>query len=286
MTPMVRYKTEQQITGMRDDDLDARFKVCRNGKAFYINVLPSHFTYSPTMTDKYLSYLEVLRSGEEVLGDIYDTDVYEWIIAPFEPLFDELALDPPGDLKAIWITLRDHLFPDFCLFDLDIVNGKTGRTQCPMVLINNCQTECFFRSYTSGLIHTANLGSRLNLYHLCGVVMDDDSFILRLLLTNINKRDCPLPTRIHTGKPDELPAAIRKKWVAQLDATITELHKAGVVWGDVKAENVLIGRQSKACITDFGSGYTDGWVGDELAGTVEGDLVGMAKLRNYILSSQ
>lgn len=46
------------------------------------------------MTNKYNSYLEVLRSGQEVLGEIYDTDIYDWVMAPFEPFFTSLAPDP------------------------------------------------------------------------------------------------------------------------------------------------------------------------------------------------
>lgn len=46
------------------------------------------------MTNKYKSYLEVLKSGQEVLGEIYDTDVYDWVMAPSEPFFTNLAPNP------------------------------------------------------------------------------------------------------------------------------------------------------------------------------------------------
>jgi hypothetical protein len=82
MAAKLRYEVEHYIISTRDDDRDARFMVRRNGRVFHIRVSPSQFVNSLMMTDKYLSCLEVLRSGEEVLGDIYDTDVYEWITAP------------------------------------------------------------------------------------------------------------------------------------------------------------------------------------------------------------
>ncbi|RSL94104.1 hypothetical protein CEP52_012818 [Fusarium oligoseptatum] len=313
MTAAPRYEIEHHITSTRDDDHDARFTVRRNGKAFYIKVSPSQFSNSPMMTEKYLSYLEVLRSGEEVLGDIYDTDVYEWVMAPFEPLFAELAPSPPCLPEDIMITLQDHLFPEFFVFALDIVDEKAVPAPCRSgtitssavvpgitlsfkdpedalfkppnkVLIDNRQTECFFKPCNSSvqikqelkaykMILAAGLDSQLYLCHLYGVVMDDSDFILGLLLTYINNGDCPLSTRIHPDDPDDPPPAIRERWVGQLDAALAGLHKAGVVWGDVKAENVLIDRDNNAWITDFGGGYTEGWVDKEIAGTVEGDLV-------------
>ncbi|KAG5658598.1 hypothetical protein KAF25_010779 [Fusarium avenaceum] len=312
MTPAPRYEIEHHITSIRDDDRDARFKVRRNGKAFYIS--------------------------EEVLGDIYDTDVYEWVMAPFEPLFAELALKPPDLPEDVSITLRDHLFPEFFVFALDIVDEKL----CPRritaeepphrpsfirfdndflddletwtafydpagiilsfkdpedalfkppnkVLIDNCQTECFFKPCNSGvqikqelksykMIHAAGLDSQLYLCHMYGVVMDDCNFILGLLLTYIDNGDRPLSTRIHPDDPDDPPAEIRERWVGQLDDTLSGLHKAGIVWGDVKAENVLVDKDNNAWISDFGGGYTKGWVDKEIAGTVKGDLMGRRDL--------
>ncbi|KAK8140592.1 hypothetical protein G3M48_003483, partial [Beauveria asiatica] len=72
---------------------------------FYIQISPSNFVNSPVMTEKYLVYLEVLQSGEELIGEIYETDVFEWVVKPFEQLLV-------------------HLFPDFFIFDLDIIDEK------------------------------------------------------------------------------------------------------------------------------------------------------------------
>ncbi|TWU75868.1 hypothetical protein ED733_005552 [Metarhizium rileyi] len=74
----------------------------------FTSISPSTFVNSPIMAEKYLVYLEVLRSGEEVLGEIYETDVFEWVVKPFEQLL--------------------HLFPDFFAFDLDIIDEKVMST--------------------------------------------------------------------------------------------------------------------------------------------------------------
>ncbi|KAI1018545.1 hypothetical protein LB503_005606 [Fusarium chuoi] len=346
MAETPRYMIEGILTNLRSDNHNARFSVRRNGKVFYINISPTQFTNSPNMTEKYMSYLEVLKSGEEVIGDIYDTDVYEWVMAPFEPILVELAPPPDCPPKDIKITLQDHIFPEFFVFDLDIIDEKL----CPRriavkdspsrpsfirfdddfpddletwtafydpvgiilsfkdpkdalfkppskVLIDNCQTECFFKPSTSGvqikqelktykLVHAAGLDSQLNLCHLYGVVMDEYDYILGLLLTYIDNRGCPLSTKIAPGYPGNPPVSLREKWMRQIDAAVSGLHKAGIVWGDVKAENVLVDHDNNAWITDFGGGYTQDWVSKEIAGTMEGDRMGMAKLREFIFPSQ
>ncbi|KAH7270866.1 uncharacterized protein BKA55DRAFT_497767 [Fusarium redolens] len=294
------------------------------------------------MTEKYMAYLQVLKSGEEVIGDIYDTDVYEWVMAPFESFLVELAPPPECQPKDIKITLHEHQVPEFFVFELDIIDEKL----CPRrvaaetspvrpsfvtfdddflddletwttfydpagivlsfedpedalfkppnkVLIDNCQTECFFKPCNSGvqmkrelktykMIHATGLDSQLNLCHLYGVVMDEHDFILGVLLTHIDNRGCPLSTKIAPEEPDDPPPEVRERWMGQIDAAVSGLHEAGIIWGDVKAENALIDQDDNAWVTDFGGGYTKGWVDKEVAETMKGDRMGMAKLREFI----
>jgi hypothetical protein len=89
---------------------DARVR--RNGKVFYILVSPSQFFNSPATTEKYLSYLVMLRSGEEVIGDLFPTGVFGWATLLFEPL---LAEPRPGDDTEIKATLQEHSSQSFYL---------------------------------------------------------------------------------------------------------------------------------------------------------------------------
>ena len=93
---------EHHSYSLNDDDYDTDFTVRRNGKVFYIKVSPPHFINSDVTKRKYLSYVELLKSGEEVLGDIYESDVYEWLLPPFDPFLTELAPDPhdPANTKV------------------------------------------------------------------------------------------------------------------------------------------------------------------------------------------
>ncbi|KAG9506612.1 hypothetical protein J7337_000145 [Fusarium musae] len=176
------------------------------------------------MTKKYMPYLEVLESREEVIGDIYDTDVYKWVMAPFEPLLLELAPPPECDPKDIRITLEKHIFPEFLVFELDIVDEKL----CPR-----------------------------------RVAVEESLYIT-------------------PGEPDNPPHEVKQRWMEQIEAAVSGLHGAGMVWGDVKADNVLIGQDNNAWVTDFGGGYTKGWVDKEVAETMEGDRMGMVRLREFI----
>lgn len=344
MSDLPKHRIEYHSTGMDADDLIAHFKVRRNGKVFYIKVLPDNFVNSPEMTKKYLIYLEVLWSGEEVIDDVYDTDVYEWLMTPFKSFLLELAPPPPGDPKDIVLSLQQHLFAEIFTFELDIIDEQ----RCPRqilgkkvpiypsncyfeddfldglekwtkfkdpakiilsfespedalynsprkVLIENGQIGCFYKPCHSRLeamkelttykkILEANLyndtDDKVNICKLHGVVIDESDFILGILLSYI---DCPgsaaLSWRVIPEDTEDPPLALRKKWVKQLETSLAKMHKAGIVWGDVKAENVLLDKQDNAWITDFGGGYTHGWVDKELAGRVEGDLMAMRRIR-------
>ncbi|KAI1411870.1 hypothetical protein F5Y13DRAFT_190873 [Hypoxylon sp. FL1857] len=336
-----KYEIEYHVTSIHDDE--ARFKVRRNGKVFHIRIFPWEFVNSPDTKEKYMSYLEILRSGEEVIDGIFDTDVFDWAMRPFEPFFAELAPDLalPRGYEDIRVTLWDYLNPDFFVFNLDIVDEELRPRRLEMeespyfsmppvwleddfsdlswttvydpaqvvlsfenpedalfkpprkVLIDNEQTTCFFKQADSTVrtrielnaykkIAAAGLDPSVRVCRLHGVVMDKD-FVIGMLLTYIDHDGCALSSRVD---PDHPPASVKQRWVDQLDSTISELHKAGVVWSDVKAENVLIDREDNGWIIDFGGGYTQGWVDPQIAGTVEGDLAGMAKLRDFIFQKE
>jgi Ser/Thr protein kinase RdoA (MazF antagonist) len=60
------------------------------------------------------------------------------------------------------------------------------------------------------------------------------------------------------------------------------LHTQHIIWGDGKAANVIIDEQDDAWLIDFGGGWTDGWVDEELADTVEGDQQAISKIGTFL----
>ncbi|OJD19825.1 hypothetical protein AJ78_00184 [Emergomyces pasteurianus Ep9510] len=138
------------------------------------------------------------------------------------------------------------------------------------------EIETLLRFHRSGLsdkirvpkIHAfVSTGDKSNMMEICGI-----------LITYIKFR-CTLASRdaIRKAVPH-----VREKWIHQLKEMVNELHKAGIIWGDVKPGNVLIDMDNNLWIIDFGGSYTPGWVDEKLMETVEGDLQGLSKIINFI----
>ncbi|KAL7925180.1 hypothetical protein ACQKWADRAFT_285285 [Trichoderma austrokoningii] len=77
-------------------------------------------------------------------------------------------------------------------------------------------------------------------------------------------------------------AADGKKWIDQIDETVKKLHEHGLVWGDVKPENVMISPSGDAILIDFGGGCTPEYIDLELQETMEGDLQGIKRMREML----
>ncbi|KAI0109123.1 hypothetical protein GGR51DRAFT_512812 [Nemania sp. FL0031] len=84
------------------------------------------------------------------------------------------------------------------------------------------------------------------------------------------------------GLAEDSPVELRIRWREQIKATLEWLHKCEIIWGDAKAENILIDKENNAWVIDFGGSYTPGWVDEEKAGTVEGDMQGFKKIMEIL----
>lgn len=80
----------------------------------------------------------------------------------------------------------------------------------------------------------------------------------------------------------EIPLALRRKWDQQVSSAVAYLHDSGVVWGDAKAENVLVDRDDNAWVIGFGGGYTRGWVGKGRMETIAGDQEGLSRIKELL----
>lgn len=75
-----------------------------------------------------------------------------------------------------------------------------------------------------------------------------------------------------------LPVATRHKWVGQIRQTLESLHGLNLVWGDAKSANILIDKHQNAWLTDFGGGFTRGYVDEALYDSKAGDLQGFQNI--------
>ncbi len=90
---------------------------------------------------------------------------------------------------------------------------------------------------------------------------------------------------IVTGELEEglRSPSLRRKWAAQIEHTVQELHRHGIVWGDAKPGNVVIDIHDNAWVLDFGGGGTPPWMEMSLLETKEGDLHAVAKIKDGLL---
>jgi tRNA A-37 threonylcarbamoyl transferase component Bud32 len=81
-----------------------------------------------------------------------------------------------------------------------------------------------------------------------------------------------------------VPLPLKKKWAAQIESTVNDLHRHGIIWGDAKPTNIIIDEYDDVWLIDFGGGFTPGWVERSLAGSAEGDLQAVKKLKDKLES--
>jgi hypothetical protein len=129
-------------------------------------------------------------------------------------------------------------------------------------------------------IRDAPLDANLQIPRLHGIVRDDNGTSYGFLLTYI---DCGRRTLFCAASKARGDAQLVRQWSAQIDEILGQLHKAEIAWGDAKPDNILIDRNTESIwLIDFGGSYTEGWVPKELAGTIEGDLVGLSKIKKFL----
>jgi serine/threonine protein kinase len=80
----------------------------------------------------------------------------------------------------------------------------------------------------------------------------------------------------------DAPRRLRENWMAQVEETVRQLHGQGIVWGDVKPDNVLIDRNDDAWVIDFGGGFNSRFVDRDMIETKQGDLQGLKRLREFL----
>jgi hypothetical protein len=197
-------------------------------------------------------------------------------VKAFRPLEVEVSFEKPDHALSetptrVLVELDDSGNKTLCFLKTFAVGDYLGLER---------ELEAHLRILKSSLTHDARIA------RLRGVVaVEEDSQILGLLLTHIDRR------RENGGLlfEDRLlhtPIPLRQRWARQIQETVEQLHGAGLVWGDAKAENVMIDKNNDAWLIDFGGGYTEGWVDEDRAGTVEGDLQGVAKIVEHLSNEE
>ncbi|KAL9115639.1 MAG: hypothetical protein Q9227_000007 [Pyrenula ochraceoflavens] len=119
---------------------------------------------------------------------------------------------------------------------------------------------------------------RLPTIHSLVHYSNDYNRILGVLLNRIDS-DCTLADHIRDNKPSR---SLNEKWNSQIRDTVRALHRHGVIWGDVKPENILIDQEHNAWLIDFGGGFNSGYVDKDVMETVDGDWQGVSRIADTL----
>ncbi|KAI0190458.1 hypothetical protein EV127DRAFT_430366 [Xylaria flabelliformis] len=251
---------------------------------------------------------EKIRNGEAnpLLSEYLFPETFGCRLEAVNEMFIPRHVDSRGGLMTPRTYLDDDLlnamedwtcFVDPSEIAVDFQNPEDALDQIPRRVRvdldgSGHMTTCFFKGFETGVgdcpmskeikayekIHKANFGPDVRVGRLYGVAHDESSdTTLGLLLAYIDHR-----TTLDYAVKDDTPLAMKQKWARQIEDTLKELHRVGVIWGDAKAGNVIIDKEDNVVITDFEGGYTNGWVDAEKEGTVEGDLQGLQNILAFL----
>ncbi|KAH6703024.1 hypothetical protein BKA61DRAFT_494016 [Leptodontidium sp. MPI-SDFR-AT-0119] len=200
---------------------------------------------------------------------------------------------PPPQLNSFCLNLKDSTqdLPRYSSRDITVTSKLMGSGYIAKVLVQGLDMCCKISTAQSfkavqreydclRQITISENAASIPAPKLRGLVVDDDGVVLGILeefianegrLSDVVKNDA--------GVSEER----RAKWVKQIRKAVALLHEIDVVWGDGKAENVLVGSGSDDCfLVDFGGSYTDGWVDRTLMETRAGDDQAVKKIAKFL----
>jgi len=97
----------------------------------------------------------------------------------------------------------------------------------------------------------------------CSGVVKSHEGVVGILLSYIPHKHHSLRRLLDGIKGDSIPeteatAEMKKKWASQITQTLTQLNELGILWCNIKTDNVLVDNNGDAILLDFGGGNTLG----------------------------
>ncbi|GKZ86624.1 hypothetical protein AnigIFM56816_002035 [Aspergillus niger] len=273
-----------------EHDKWTRITLACKGKCFQIEISPENFVQSPSSFQRYSRYIDLMHDDENA-AEAAEDDLYDWVLAPFLPIFDQVE---PSLTTGKTATLRDYLSPETYYFQLYFVDEsmeprfdyEVRRTlREPGVDIGDFALHPNWGKFTPDLVEQClSDGEYGYSKHPRKVCVDGKLCFLKESHTKRGLLHCENLT-LSCALHDEVTFAQQKKWEEQITTTVDLLHRADIIWGDVKTDNVLIDGNDDAWVIDFGGGYTEGWVAKEHMETMKGDEEGLSRIIERIYSN-
>lgn len=190
---------------------------------------------------------------------------------------------PYLDASTIRIIPREGPLADVTLDNPSVVSTDDTSTCYHFKAVQD--PHSFLREFGILLqLREKRLNKKYRLPTIHGLVYysDKPDYILGMLLNRIDNEDT-LANWIERRNP---PRSLKEKWNRQIKDTVRALHHHGIVWGDVKPDNVLIDREQNSWLIDFGGGFNSGYVDEDVVETIEGDIQGVSRMEETLLQGQ
>ncbi|KID97230.1 protein kinase subdomain-containing protein, partial [Metarhizium majus ARSEF 297] len=262
---------------------DSQLVIMCDGVRFVLQLSRSNFDASPQLLQRYLFFLRVAddveldgytSSPNPCKGSVQDFLTPETQYYKICGIHEKLVAKPMtlgrNSGSRYGTPLREEYYeqwPGYLPSEVWIDQETRGRvpTHVPRRVLLPDGTKAFLKMMHLGDNWSLRQEGRKRL-------------VYGLLLTDV---DCGGTTLSCAVRP-ETPGTLKDRWIGQIRDTLCQLHSAGISWGDAKPANVLVDRNMDTWLVDFGGGHTEGWVPKELADTIEGDLVGLRKIDQFV----
>lgn len=268
-------RDEEKLDEIYEELTDLLAGLCQPMFKEYATIVSEPRHPRPTLYD--LLYLEVLQlhlntiEGNAVLHLQHGPVVSAPNSFRFRNENLKLPILKPSEIGVLDVLQKDTVFKVLV----------EGSVRCAKVIGHQHSTKSIQREISSmERISAAKLCPRLRTPTLLGFISseeDDSASILGFLMEYIDPGPPFLSLEI-----DSIPRIKRAAWAKQIRHELKKLHAIGLIWGDAKAGNILLDKESNPWIIDFGGGYTDNWVDGTLAGTVTGDLQGLGQIMRFL----
>ncbi|OAQ58145.1 kinase domain-containing protein [Pochonia chlamydosporia 170] len=265
---------------------------------------PDVWQYSEDIADVFVSHFQQLapaaaHTGKLTLADLAVRGSFEceYRVVDETPVAGTVTTYSPESASCQeWnIRLLQSSFPVFYPGEIEIpfADGGSIYDIVPQK-VRVRGNEYFYKSCWSpydainevkkySKIAASDIYGQLCISRLFGIVANTDGQTKGLLYDLIEVRGAGTLTYMISF---DTPIALRKKWASQIQQTVAGLHSLGIVWGDVKSDNVLIDNGNNAIVIDLEGGTTRGWIDHDVSGSIEGDLQGLEKLVDFIFNDE
>jgi hypothetical protein len=126
-TQRPRYRVDGFTTSSEGENRDFVLLHARpRGKLLYVEVSPSSFRNSPSMTKHFYKYFKVASSGLDALDADLIYEFYDWALSPFLSAFSNPE-PQPQEIRRTTAMLQDYLYPETYDCELKAVDDKLFR---------------------------------------------------------------------------------------------------------------------------------------------------------------